>query len=177
MNKSKSSPSLVDSEKLPNIKKSTSCELPDDDEFYFEEFFEGDGELGIVFGENREGDVFVKKISPKSVASETYGLYTSMILIDINNTDVANMSLEKVKKKIGKSWAENSRVYLKFRKPIYKEVYTRLLNYGLIEYYDNFIELGAKSNEDFEFVEYDDLVKMNMNREEIERFKQINPSI
>ena len=177
MNKSKSSPSLVDSEKIPNIKKSTSCELPDDDDFYFEEFFEGDGKLGIVFDENREGGVFVKKISPKTVASETYGLYTSMILIDIDNTDVTNMTLAKIEKKIQNAWLKNSRVYLKFRKPIYKEVYTRLLNYGLIEYYDHFVELGAKSNEDFEFVEYDDLVKMNMNREEIERFKQINPSI
>ena len=177
MNKSKSSPSLVDSEKIPNIKKSTSCELLEDDEFYFEEFFEGDGALGIVFGENREGDVFVKKISPKTVASETYGFYASLILINIDNTDVTNMPLEKVKKKIQTAWTENSRVYLKFRKPIYKEVYTRLLDNDLIEYYDHFIELGAKSNEDFEFVEYEDLVKMNMNREEIERFKQINSSI
>lgn len=177
MNKSKSSPSLVDSEKIPNIKKSTSCELTDDDEFYFEEFFEGDGELGIVFGENREGDIFVKKISPKTVAAETYGLYTSLVLIDIDNTDVSNMTLTKIEKKIQNAWLKNSRVYLKFRKPIYKEVYTTLLNYELRKYYDHFVELGAKSNEDFEFVEYDDLVKMNMNREEIERFRVINPSI
>ena len=177
MNKSKSSPSLVNSEKIPNIKKSTSCELLDDDEFYFEEFFEGDGELGIVFDENREGGVFVKKISPKTVAAETYGLYTTMILIDINNTDVTNMTRAKIEKKIQNAWLKNSRVYLKFRKPIYKEVYTTLLNYELREYYDHFVELGAKSNEDFEYVEYGDLVKMNMNREEIERFKQINPSI
>ena len=177
MNKSKSSPSLVDSERFPNIKKSTSCELPDDDEFYFEEFFEGDGELGIVFGENREGDIFVKKISPKTVADETYGLYTSLVLIDIDNTDVSNMTLAKIEKKIQNAWLKNSRVYLKFRKPIYKEVYTTLLNYELREYYDHFVELGAKSNEDFEFVEYDDLVKMNMNREEIEIFREINPSI
>jgi len=177
MNKSKSFPTLVDGENLHNIKKSTSFELPEDDEFYFEEFFEGDGKLGIVFDENREGDIFVKKILSKTVAAETYGLYTSMILIDIDNTDATNMSLEKVKKKIRKSWLKDSRVYLKFRKPIYKEVYTRLLNYGLIEYYDHFVELGAKSNEDFEFVEYDDLVKMNMNREEIERFRKINSLI
>jgi len=177
MNKSKSSTSLVDSEKLPNIKKSTSFELPDDEEFYFEEFFEGDGELGIVFGETREGDIFVKEISSNTVASETYGLYASMILIDIDNTDVSNMTLTKIEKKIQNAWLKNSRVYLKFRKPIYKEVYTTLLNYELREYYDHFVELGAKSNEDFEFVEYGDLVKMYMNREEIERFKQINSSI
>ena len=177
MYKSKSSPSLVDSGKVPNIKKSTSCELPEDDEFYFEEFFEGDGELGIVFGENREGDIFIKKILSKTVADETYGLYPSMILIDIDNTDVTNMTLTKIEKKIQNAWIENSRVYLKFRKPIYKEVYTRLLKHGLREYYDHFVELGAKSNEDFEFVEYSDLTKMNMSRYEIEMFRQINSSI
>jgi hypothetical protein len=177
MNKSKSSPSLVDSEKLPNIKKSTSCELLEDDEFYFEEFFEGDGELGIIFATNREGDIVVKNILPRTVASETYGFYASLMLIDVDNTDVTNMPLEKVKKKIQKAWIENSRVYLKFRKPIYKEVYTRLLDNDLVFYYDHFIELGAKSNEDFEFVEYEDLVKMNMSREEIKRFRNINHNI
>ena len=177
MYKSKSSPVLVDSDKVSGNKKSTSCELPEDDEFYFEEFFEGDGELGIVFGENREGDIFVKKILSKTVADETYGLYRSMILIDIDNTDATNMTLSKIEKKIQNAWIKNSRVYLKFRKPIYKEVYTRLLKYELREYYDHFVELGAKSNEDFEFVEYDDLIKMNMSRTEIEKFKNINPSI
>ena len=87
-----------------------------------------------------------------------------MILIDIDNADATNMTLAKIEKKIQNAWIKNSRVYLKFRKPIYKEVYTRLLKYELREYYDHFVELGAKSNEDFEFVEYDDLVKMNMNR-------------
>ena len=177
MNKSKSSPALFDSEKIPNIKKSTSCELSDDDEFYFEEFFEGDGELGIIFATNRDGDIVVKNILPRTVSSETYGLYTSLILIDVDNTDVTNISLEKVKKKIRQSWLENNRVYLKFRKPIYKEVYTRLLNYGLIEYYDHFVELGAKKNEDFEFVEHEDLIKMNMNSNDILSFKNINPNI
>ena len=47
----------------------------------------------------------------------------------------------------------------------------------LIKYYDEFIELGATTNTDFEYIEYEDLVKMNMNREEIDLFRSINPNI
>lgn len=175
MNKSKSLPSMTRDEL--NIKRSSSYDKLDIDKFYFEEFFEGDGELGIIFATNKAGDIVVKNIIPRTVAAETYGLYKSMILIDIDNTDVTNMPLNKIEKKIENSWHDNSRVYLKFRKPIYREVYTRLLDNDLLEYYDNFVELGASSKEDFEFVEYGDLVKMNMKREEIRRFRNINPNI
>ena len=46
-----------------------------------------------------------------------------------------------------------------------------------MNYYDKFVELGASSKEDFDFVEYQDLLKMNMNRQEIETFRNINPTI
>jgi len=40
-----------------------------------------------------------------------------------------------------------------------------------------FIELGAKCQEDFEYVEHGDLIKMGMNKSEIIRFRLINPNI
>ena len=46
---------------------------------------------------------------------------------------------------------------------------------NLLKYYDKYVELGAKSFSDFEFVEYSDLVGMEMSVKEIERFKKINP--
>ena len=173
MNKSKSYPEIREE---VCMRKSSSLDELKLDDFYFEEFFEGDGQLGIVFAVKNDG-IFVKNILPKTVASETYGLYKSMILIDINNKDVSRMSLETAMKEIHDSWNKNSRVYLKFRKPIHKEVYTHLLNNELIKYYDQFVELGAVSLTDFEFVIYDDLVKMNMNRKDIENFRKINQNI
>ena len=100
-----------------------------------------------------------------------------MILIDIDNKDIKNKSLDNIEKIIRKKWLMNSRIYLKFKKPIYQEVYTTLLNNDLSKYYDLFVELGASSLSDFEFVEYDDLIKMNMNKSDIMSFRNINPNI
>ena len=175
MNKSKSYPAIHENSEF-NLKKSHSFDTLKLDEFYFEEFFEGDGELGIIFTEYK-GDIVIKNILPNTVASETYGIYKSMILIDIDNKDIRGTSLEHINKIVRKKWLKNSRIYLKFQKPIYKEVYTSLLNNNLIKYYDHFIELGASSIEDFEYVEYEDLIKMNMNKTEILSFKNINPNI
>ena len=82
-----------------------------------------------------------------------------------------------IMKSIHKKWFKNNRIHLKFQKVIKKEVYTVLLTNNLLKYYDQFIELGASSVEDFEYVEYNDLIKMDMNREEIEKFRQVNPNI
>ena len=179
MNKSKSYPASLhnaEEEAEFNLKKSNSFDELKIDEFYFEEFFEGDGDLGIVFSKYK-GNIVIKNILPKTVASETYGIYKSMILIDIDNKDIHDKSLEDINKIVRKKWLKNSRIYLKFQKPIYKEIYTILLNNNLINYYDEFIELGAHSREDFEYVEYEDLIKMNMNREEVESFRNINQNI
>lgn len=175
MNKSKSYPAIHENSEF-NLKKSHSFDTLKLDEFYFEEFFEGDGELGIIFAEHKD-NIIVKNILPNTVAAETYGLYKSMILIDIDNQETHGKSLETINKIVRKKWLMNNRIYLKFQKPIHKEIYTLLLNNNLIKYYDEFIELGASQSEDFEFVEYDDLVKMNMNKNEITSFRSINPNI
>ena len=176
MNKSKSYPTSLHNIEF-NIKKSNSFDTLNLDDFYFEEFFEGDGPLGLVFSKDKSNNTVIKNILSNSVASETYGLYKSMILINIDNKDVTNKSLENINKIIMNKWSQNNRIYLKFQKPIYQEVYTTLLNNNLIKYYDDFVELGATTNTDFNYVEYDDLIKMNMNKSEIISFKNINPDI
>tara|TARA_B100000941_G_C28315174_1_gene453627 strand:+ start:256 stop:558 length:303 start_codon:yes stop_codon:yes gene_type:complete len=100
-----------------------------------------------------------------------------MILIDIDGKDITDKSFENVMKSIKIKWSKSNRIYLKFKKNINREVYTILLSNDLLKYYDQFIELGAKNITDFEYVEYDDLIKMNMNRDEIESFRNINPNI
>ena len=176
MNKSKSYPTSLHNIEF-NIKKSNSFDTLNLDDFYFEEFFEGDGPLGLVFSKDKSNNTVIKNILSNSVASETYGLYKSMILINIDNTDITDKSLNSIEKMVKEKWSQNNSIYLKFQKPIYQEVYTTLLNNNLIKYYDDFVELGATTNTDFNYVEYDDLIKMNMNKSEIISFKNINPDI
>jgi hypothetical protein len=179
MNKSKSYPVFTDDfQDIPPIKKTTSLDELKLDDFYFEEFFEGDGPLGIVFAKDHKNNIIVKNILENTVASETYGLYKSMILIDIdNNSDITKKSLISIEKLIQQKWTQTSRIYLKFKKHIYQEVYTKLLDNNLSKYYDQFVELGASSLSDFDFVEYDDLIKMNMNKSDIISFRNINHNI
>ena len=56
MNKSKSYPIIIE-EETTTLRKSNSLDNLDINDFYFEEFFEGDGELGIVFGINKEKQI------------------------------------------------------------------------------------------------------------------------
>ena len=172
MNKSKSYPTSLHNVEF-NIKKSNSFDTLNQDDFYFEEFFEGDGPLGLVFSKDKSNNIVIKNILSNSVASETFGLYKSMILINIDNIDITDKSLNSIEKMVKEKWTQNNRIYLNFQKPIYQEVYTTLLNNNLSEYYDKFVELGASSLEDFEYVEYDDLIKMNMSRSDLQYLLEI----
>tara|TARA_B100001094_G_scaffold76067_1_gene72492 strand:- start:2606 stop:3142 length:537 start_codon:yes stop_codon:yes gene_type:complete len=178
MNKSKSYPIIYENEVFNFNKCQSSDNLKDKlNHFYFEDFFEGDGQLGISFIKDSSNKPIVKSIIPNTVASETYGLHPSMILIEIDGKDITNKPYENIMKSIHKKWIKNNRIHLKFKKVIKKEIYTILLSNNLIKYYDKFVELGASFKEDFEYVEYNDLIKMDMNREEIEQFRNINPNI
>ena len=177
MNKSKSYPIIYENESFKINKSQSSDNLKDKlNDFYFEDFFEGDGPLGIEFIESNQ-KIIVKNIKHGTVAAETYGLNRRMELVDVNNNDITKKSFDKVMKMINKSWDDDSRVYLKLKKIIIPEVSKILNQNDLLKYYDEFIELGAKSLEDFEYVEYGDLVKMGMNKSEIVRFTNINANI
>ena len=176
MNKSKSVPTkLVDYDIQP-IKKSSSLSNLTESDYYFEEFFEGDGDLGIEF-RNRDGLPVIKNVIKGTVAAETYGLYPGLTLININNKDVVNYSYDRVLKKVNKLWLNNNYIYLKFKKPIYTKLLKILNQFDLLKYYDEFVELGAKDIDDFEFIELGDLHKMNMSINDIRKVSTINPKI
>jgi hypothetical protein len=175
MNKCQSLP-LITEETVSSIRKSFSNEDFQQSDYYFEDFFEGDGPLGLEFVESYH-KIVIKKIATRTVAAETYGLIRGMELVNVNNTDITTKSFHRVISMIRSSWEKNSRVYLKFKKIIIPEVSKILNQNDLLKYYDEFIELGAKSQVDFEYVEYGDLVKMGMNKREINLFRSINPNI
>ena len=78
---------------------------------------------------------------------------------------------------IDKQWKKNNYIYLKFKKPIYTKLLKILNQHDLLIYYDNFVELGAKDIDDFEYIELDDLHKMNMHEDDIKKVSTINSKI
>ena len=68
---------------------------------------------------------------------------------------------------------KQSCIHLTFKKKVNQTIYRLLNRANLIEYYDDFIELGAKEIEDFDFVEKNDLIKFGMNKQEITRFNKM----
>jgi hypothetical protein len=56
-------------------------------------------------------------------------------------------------------------------------MYHLLDSINYLDYYEKFIELGAKEKIDFEFVEYDDLVQMGIPEEKIKDFTNLNATI
>ena len=189
MNKSRSSPQLLGLQGVmpeskpfaldspPPLRNSISLDNLQDleNEFYFEEFFEGDGPLGIKFFEDNIGNIIVKRIESETVAAEYFGLVTEMILVSVNGVSVEGKDNTMTLQSINRIWKQKNEIMLKFKKPIYQEVIRALNDKNLLKYYDKFVELGAKSFSDFEFVEYSDLVGMEMSVKERERFKKINP--
>ena len=80
-------------------------------------------------------------------------------------------------KMIEDEWEQKNMIYLKFKKKVYGEVMQILNEKDLLKYYDDLVDLGAKSLEDFEYIELDDLLKMNFSEDEIEIFSEINLKI
>ena len=74
-------------------------------------------------------------------------------------------------------WDRESTVHLKFKKQIFEGLSKVLNENDLLRYYDDFVELGAQSRSDLEFVEVSDLEKLRMNSRDIENFKRIIPEI
>ena len=175
MNKSKSFPHISE-EKVASLRKSSSLSDVSENDFIYEEEFEGDGRLGINFG-GVNGKVVVKSIDRGTVADESYDLKTQMIVTHVNGISMNGKRYSYVRNVINSIWDRESTVHLKFKKQIFEEI-SRILNENnLLKYYDDFVELGAQSLSDLEFVEMGDLKKMRMNSREIENFKRINPNI
>tara|TARA_B100000131_G_C17942229_1_gene542818 strand:+ start:142 stop:681 length:540 start_codon:yes stop_codon:yes gene_type:complete len=178
MNKSKSVPISLCDIKINPLKKSSSLSELDEThpEFFYEDFFEGDGPLGIVFI-NHNGKTMIKNIIENTVASEYYDLKTEMIIVDIDNENIEHLSHEQIISKINKKWKKNNRIYLKFKKMIYYDIIKKLNDNDLIHYYDKIVDLGAKILDDLNYIILDDLIKMNFTKLEITKFKNINPNL
>ena len=188
MNKSHSSPQLqglqgfipddmpepLDLDSPPPIRTSLSLNNLQDleNDFYFEEFFEGDGPLGIEFFEDNIGNIIVKRIESETVAAEYFGLMTGMILVSVDGISTEGKDNTMTLQNINLIWEQKNEIKLRFKKPIYPDVVISLNKYDLFHYYDKFLELGAKSSADFEYVEYSDLIGMEMSVKERERFKK-----
>jgi len=172
MNHAKSYPNLTDKHVYTTSTMIKSKSLSDiqKHDFVFEEFFEGDGRLGIHFT-NVDEKVVIRKIIKNSVASETYGLYAGMIVTNVNNIDIVSYSYNQILEMINTSWHHggggNCSVFIQFKKPIYNDLLKMLVKHNLLHYYDKFVELGAKSVTDFEFIEHSDLKGMEMNETDI----------
>ena len=132
--------------------------------------FEGDGPLGIVFTTNDEL-LSIKSIMKGSVASEYYDLEIGMNVIQINDISCRGLGYVQAMECLGKLWRTKSSVTLHFEyenpndlinNPVHSSVYKFLKEISCEEFYGDFDELGVKSLEDFNFIENDDLVKMNM---------------
>ena len=176
MNKSKSYPEIYNHLHVNTLRKSKSLEDVNENMFQFETFFEGDGPLGIHFQEKDE-EIIVSDIIDLTVASETFGLYRGMVLINVNTEPIDEMSFARVMKKIARSWKSRSSVFLQFKRKVNVEIYHLLDTINYLDYYEKFIELGAKEKIDFEFVEYDDLVQMGIPGEKIKDFTNLNATI
>lgn len=175
MNKSKSFPHISE-EKVASMRKSSSLSDVSENNFIYEEEFEGDGRLGINFGEVN-GSIIVKTIERGTVADESYELKTQLILTHVNNESIDGIKYYYVRNMINSIWEHESNIRLKFKKQIFEEI-SRILNeHDLLKYYDDFVELGAQRISDLDFVEMGDLEKMRMNSREIENFKRINSNI
>lgn len=143
--------------------------------------FEGDGPLGIVWG-NRENDAYVVRINNGTVASEEFDLKIGYKLLQIGDYNCSHISYSDIMNLIRLKWQKFSQITLKFytdtsdldlseseeeteeEQEILKEcpVYEFLRRHNAESFYENFKQLGASCLEDLEFIEYQDLINMKM---------------
>lgn len=143
--------------------------------------FEGDGPLGIVWG-NRENDAYVVKITDGTVASEEFDLKIGYKLTQIGDYNCSHISYSDIMNLIRLKWQKFSQITLTFytdtsdlyssseeesseeEQEILKEcpIYEFLRRHNAESFYGNFKELGASCLEDLEFIEYQDLINMKM---------------
>ena len=76
-----------------------------------------------------------------------------MIVTHVNGISIDGKDYPYVRNMVNSIWDRESTIHLKFKKQIFEEI-SRILNENdLLKYYDDFVELGAQSLSDLEFVE------------------------
>lgn len=142
--------------------------------------FEGDGPLGIVWG-NRENDAYVVRINDCTVADEEFDLKIGYKLIQIGEYNCSHISYSDIMNLIRLKWQKFSQITLTFYTDTSElesssdeeseeelgilkyPVYEFLKRHNAESFYDHFNKLGASCLEDLEFIEYQDLINMKMN--------------
>ena len=157
----------------PFIKKSPSLDCID--EVFNEKikiYFEGDGPLGIRF-KNIDERMIVARIMKDTVSSEYCDLKEDLVVESINGYESKYYKYKEMIELLKKIWSKDAEVTIIFKKEkIYVQLFSFLKNISCEEYYEKFVELGAKDISDLSYVEYDDLVKMNMTFEQRKKISQ-----
>jgi len=145
--------------------------------------FEGDGSLGIIF-KDKDKMMCVKSIMKGSVASEYSELNEEMIVSQINDVNCLELGYFKSMEYLGKLWREKSCVTLHFKyedvndiinMPTNHPIYKFLDDIDCEEFYGCFVELGVAKLDDLQFIEDDDLVKMNIPLLKIRKIQALLP--
>lgn len=130
--------------------------------------FEGDGPLGIRFIK-KEGKAFVSGIVPNTVASEYFDLEENMKIVGIEKYDCKFVSYKDIMDLLVSRWKIHSKVKITFEKvpeDLCLDQDCPILNLlkenDCDKYYTKFLNLGANSISDLEYIEYSDLEGMNI---------------
>lgn len=147
--------------------------------------FEGDGPLGIVWG-NSENDAYVVGITDGTVADEEIDLGIGYKLMQVGDYNCSHISYSDIMNLIRLKWQKFSQITLTFYtdtsdldfadsddssdegqdedQGLLEEcpIYEFLRRHNVESFYGNFKELGALHLEDLEYIEYQDLVNMGM---------------
>jgi len=152
-------------------------------EKYFTVDFEGDGPLGLVFNYNEQDKtMFIESVIKGTLATEFDYVEPGIILNKINDRPVSSFSYEDNLSWIKYIWRQKSFISIEFRKVgnmKTKNPYQNIVNINIFKllkkvgceyHYSDFIKLGANNIEDFDYLEYNDLIDMNMNDTNIKNF-------
>ena len=130
---------------------------------------EGDGPLGIIF-KNSSENMAIYRIINRTVASEFHEISPGMTVIKFNNIVCRDIGYFKSVNHISELWHMNGSIKLELEYDNHSNddtndddiIYKFLKNHSCEMYYDNFVELGAKDEDDLLFIEEEDLIKMKL---------------
>jgi hypothetical protein len=130
--------------------------------------FEGDGPLGILFAEQDNGAI-VSGINSGTVAAVEIDLTIGLKIIKIEEYTCDYISYKDIMDLVLLRWNKYSKLKLRFEKIVEPlnlttncPVYQLLETVNCEDYYDCFLEIGVKTLEDMNYIEYQDLINMKM---------------
>ena len=148
-------------------------------ENHVEIIFEGDGPLGILFNE-KDNEAFVCGVNSGTVAAEEIDLTIGLKIIKVEEYNCDFLSYRDIMDLVLLRWNKYSKIKLRFEKIVESlNLNTKCPMYQLLEtvncedYYDCFLELGVKTLEDMNYIEYQDLINMKMSAIQRRNFNKV----